>query len=793
MEIQRLAILGTGLIGASVALAAKRAGAAQVVAGFDPDPAALEASLARGALDEPVDSLAVAVAGAELVVVAAPVAQVAAQVRAALEASGDETTVTDVGSTKSGACEAAGRSPRFVGGHPVSGSEARGAEHASAELFDGATWFLTPLAETDPARYRLVHGFVSALGATPVAVDPQAHDRLVALTSHLPHALANLLVNQAGATRVEGHEPLAAAGGSLRDMTRVAGANPRIWVDIFVENAASLRESLAEHRRRVEQLEAALDAGDAGFLARWIGEAAGNRRQMLADAFPDPGELQQLRVHVPDRPGVLAGITQALGAERINIEDFELHHVSPGPRRDADAPRHRRRRGRAGGRAARVAGLRRRRLAGAGRMKIEPATALRGHIAVPGDKSISHRAVLVGAIADGETLVEGFGRSADTESTIAAVRRLGVTVHEDDVDTIRVEGAGLRGLRQPEGPVDCGNSGTTLRLLAGILAGQEGRFELTGDESLRRRPMERIAEPLALMGASVGTNDGKPPLLVEGGELNGIRYELPVASAQVKSCVLLAGLYAQGRTTVVEPVPTRDHTERLLAAAGAPVTKRQGRVSVGPAESLRLGSISVPGDFSAAAPFLVAATLLPGSELTIHDVGLNPTRTGLLDVLERMGARITIFHRQRSGGEPIGDLEVHSAELTATAVRAEEIPRLVDELPLFALAAACARGESRVEGARELRVKETDRIETVTTALRSLGVRITPRDDGFRVRGVPTRPRGGTVSSQGDHRIAILAAVAGLVSSQGVDLEGAEAVAVSFPGFFELLDSVTQR
>jgi len=319
VEVGRLAVIGTGLIGASVALAAKQAGAAAHVVGHDPDPAALEAARARGAIDEATGSLEDAVAGADLAVVAAPVAHLAAQVRATLEASADQTTVTDVGSTKAGACAAAAGSARFVGGHPVCGSEARGAEHASAEIFDGATWFLTPLTETDPARYRLVHGFVSKLGATPVAVDPQAHDRLVALTSHLPHALANLLVNQAGATRVEGHEPLAAAGGSLRDMTRVAGANPRIWVDIFVENAASLRESLAEHRRRVEQLEAALDAGDAG----------GNRRRMLADAFPDPGELQQLRVHVPDRPGVLAGITQALGAERINIEDFELHHVSP--------------------------------------------------------------------------------------------------------------------------------------------------------------------------------------------------------------------------------------------------------------------------------------------------------------------------------------------------------------------------------------------------------------------------------------------------------------------------------
>ena len=328
MEVRRLAVLGTGLIGASVALAAKRSGRVEV-AGYDLEPQALEAAVARGAVDRAPASLAEVVAEAELAVVAVPVAELAPQVRAALEASSEGCTVTDVGSTKQGVCAAARGSVRFVGGHPVCGSEARGAEHASAELFVGATWFLTPLPETDPARYRLVHGFVASLGATPVAVDPEAHDRLVALTSHLPHALANVLVNQAGSTRIEGHEPLAAAGGSLRDMTRVAGANPRIWVDIFLENAAPLRASLAEYRRRVEQLESALAAGDAGFLARWIGEAAGNRRAMLADAYPDPGTLQQLRVHVPDRPGVLAGIAQALGAERINIEDFELHHVSP--------------------------------------------------------------------------------------------------------------------------------------------------------------------------------------------------------------------------------------------------------------------------------------------------------------------------------------------------------------------------------------------------------------------------------------------------------------------------------
>jgi prephenate dehydrogenase len=323
----RLAVIGTGLIGASVGLAAKRRGT--TVAGYDADPATAEAAAERGAVDEIGGTLDEALAGAELAVVAVPVGPLAGQVRAVLDASDEHCTVTDVGSTKAAVCAAAEGSSRFIGGHPVCGSEARGPEHASADLFEGASWFLSPLAQSEPQRYRLVHGFVGELGATPVAVDPVAHDRLVALTSHLPHVLANVLVNQAGATRIDGHEPLFSAGGSLRDMTRVAGANPRIWVDIFLENAGPLRSALAEHRRGLEQVEAALDSGDAGFLARWIGEAALNRRGMIAEAYGDPGALHRLRVHVPDRPGVLAGITQALGAERINIEDFELRHVSP--------------------------------------------------------------------------------------------------------------------------------------------------------------------------------------------------------------------------------------------------------------------------------------------------------------------------------------------------------------------------------------------------------------------------------------------------------------------------------
>ena len=424
-------------------------------------------------------------------------------------------------------------------------------------------------------------------------------------------------------------------------------------------------------------------------------------------------------------------------------------------------------------------------------MKIEPAPAITGHFAVPGDKSISHRAVLLAAVGEGEARIAGFGRSADTESTIAAVRTLGVRVYEPDADTLRVFGAGLRGLKPPGEPIDCGNAGTLMRLLPGLLAGQEGRFELTGDDSLRSRPMERVAEPLRQMGVSVETDDGRAPLVIEGGSVQAISYELPVASAQVKSAVLLAGLYAEsGETTVVEPLPTRDHTENMLESAGVSVRRRRGTIKVSPAQQLRLGDVEVPGDFSSAAPFLVAATLLAGSELTVHGVNLNPRRTGLLDVLERMGARITVFNRRRIGGEAGGDLDVRPAQLVGTAIGAREVPLLVDELPLFALLAVHAHGDSVLSGAAELRAKETDRIEAVVDGLRRLGAHIRATPDGFKVRGVPSRLRGGAIDACGDHRIAMLGAVAGLVSREGVELQGAESAAVSFPGFFDLLDSL---
>jgi 3-phosphoshikimate 1-carboxyvinyltransferase len=431
-------------------------------------------------------------------------------------------------------------------------------------------------------------------------------------------------------------------------------------------------------------------------------------------------------------------------------------------------------------------------------VKIEPAAQVTGHVAVPGDKSISHRAVLLGAVSEGETVVRGFGRAGDTESTIRAVRMLGADVDELAHDELVVHKIGLS--RSENHVVDCGNAGTLMRLLAGLLVGQTsltnqaGLIELTGDESLSARPMERIADPLCRMGADIATTDGHAPLIIRPtASIRGIDYELPVASAQVKSAVLLAGVSASGPTTVVEPVPTRDHTELMLESAGVRVRRRPTSATIEPATSLRLDEVEVPGDFSSAAPLLTAAALIPGSELTIHDVGLNPRRTGLLDVLERMGARIAVFNRRKAGREPVGDVQIENAELVGVEVGADEVPLLVDELPLVALLASHARGKSIVRGAKELRVKESDRIDAVADGLRACGARIRAREDGWEITGVPTRLRGGRIDARGDHRIAMLGAIAGIASREGVEVLGAETVAISFPGFFELLDSVTRR
>jgi 3-phosphoshikimate 1-carboxyvinyltransferase len=431
-------------------------------------------------------------------------------------------------------------------------------------------------------------------------------------------------------------------------------------------------------------------------------------------------------------------------------------------------------------------------------LRVAPVSALVGEVSPPGDKSVSHRAVLFGALADGTVEVDGFGAGADTLSTIAAVEQLGARVEllDDGPTRLRVHGVGLRGLRAPEGPIDVGNAGTLLRLMVGILAGQDGTFTLDGDESIRRRPVDRVAIPLREMGAEIADTDGCPPLQVVGGRpLHPITYTLPVASAQVKSAVLLAGLYAgDGPTVVVEPIATRDHTERLLRHAGVRVERKRGEISVWPVERLVLDHVTVPSDPSSAAPFLVAATLLLESRLFLRGISMNPARVGILAVLERMGARITIFNRRTlPGGEPVADLEVRPSELVACEVEPEMVPSLVDELPLIALAACLARGTTIVRGAEELAVKESNRLESVGELLRAVGGHVRVTRNGWVIRGVPARLRGGRVDARGDHRIGMLGAIACLVSQDGVTISGAGSIAVSYPGFAAELERLAVR
>lgn len=420
-------------------------------------------------------------------------------------------------------------------------------------------------------------------------------------------------------------------------------------------------------------------------------------------------------------------------------------------------------------------------------LSISPVTRLAGRVRVPGDKSISHRAALIGAIASGPTSIRGFLRAQDCLRTLACLSELGVTI-EDGSDRIVVHGLGLR-LQRPGGVLDAGNSGTTMRLLAGVLAGQPFSSEVTGDASLRARPMDRIIEPLMKMGARVEAMGGGryPPLRITGGRLRGIDYRVPVASAQVKSAVLLAGLQAEGETTVIEPVATRDHTEQMLEAFGARVRRHADAVTVAPGP-LAGREIAVPGDISSAAFLLVAAAARPGSEITVEGVGVNPTRTGVLEVLKAMGADVVIDAQGASSGEPVAAVTVRGRRLRAVSIGGEIVPRVIDELPVLCVAAAAAEGETVITGAAELRVKESDRIGAMARGLRALGIAVEERPDGMMIRG--GRIHGGRVESEGDHRVAMALAVAGLLASERVTVAGAEAIDVSFPEFIQTLQAV---
>jgi 3-phosphoshikimate 1-carboxyvinyltransferase len=426
-------------------------------------------------------------------------------------------------------------------------------------------------------------------------------------------------------------------------------------------------------------------------------------------------------------------------------------------------------------------------------VRVSPIGRLRGILEVPGDKSISHRAALFGALAEGRTEITGFLEGEDCLNTLKAVRALGAGVTRKGPGHYLVDGAGLTGLVEPDNVIDCGNSGTTARLLLGVLAGQPFCTVLTGDESLRRRPMGRVAEPLRQMGATVVGRDGgrRLPLAVCGARpLKALRYSSPVASAQVKTALLLAGLWADGPVTVEEPAASRDHTERMLASFGARLTVSPRRVSLTPGGRLTGQPIAVPGDLSSAAFFLVAAAVLPEASVTVQNVGVNPTRTGALDVLAAMGARIGRPEGGGAGGaEPAADLTVTSGPLRGTEIAGELVPRLIDEVPVLAVAACVADGRTVIRDAAELRVKESDRIATIAAQLGRMGADITERPDGLEIRG-GRRLRAAVVRSGGDHRVAMALVVAGLAAQGNTLVEDTECIATSFPGFLPALNGL---
>lgn len=726
--IGRLLIVGLGLMGGSLALAARRRGLCREVVGYSRSAATLIDAVRLEVVDRVMPDLSAALAeltAGDLVVIGVPtqaVPEVLAEVRRGTDPG---VTVTDVASVKGSVVAAARRiygamPPQFVPGHPIAGSEKSGVGAARADLYDDHEVILTPVAETGQDHLERVRTLWTGTGARVSELGPEVHDQVLAATSHLPHMLAFGLVD-ALAEMARSQEIFRYAAGGFRDFTRIAGSDPVMWRDIALANRTALLAVFDRFEIQLAALRAAIASGDNDFLTGIFTRAQAARRhfEVMRESKP--------YMNIPTRRSV--------------------YRVAPGG-------------------------------------------CLRGDIHVPGDKSISHRAIMLGALAEGVTQVQGFLEGEDSLATLQAFRDMGVVIEGPDQGSLVIHGVGMSGLKSPPGPLYLGNSGTSMRLLTGLLAGQGLAVTLTGDESLSRRPMRRVTEPLTLMGARIqSTPAGTPPLVITGDlPLHGIRYDLPVASAQVKSCLLLAGLRAQGETDLREPVPTRDHTERMLRGFQYPVRIADGRIRLQGGGKLTACDLQVPGDISSAAFFLVGASIAPGSELWLRGVGVNPTRDGVIHILRAMGADIELFGVREEGGEPVADIRVRSAPLRGIAIPQHLVANAIDEFPALFIAAACAEGTTVLTGAEELRVKESDRIQAMADGLRVLGIDAQPTPDGIRIRGGALR--GGTVESRGDHRIAMAFAMAALRASDPVVIQDCANVMTSFPGFPRLAGGI---
>ena len=727
--LDRVVIVGLGLIGGSFALGLKAHGLCREVVGCSRSDSTLQKGLELGVIDRAEKDIMKAVSGADLVMLAAPIGNTEDLLRKMQPGLNGQTVVTDAGSVKGNVVAAAknvfGDVPDwFVPGHPIAGSERSGVAAAKVDLYKNHKVILTPLPHTSPAAIGKVEAAWSGMGADVLTMEVAQHDAVLAATSHLPHLLAFSLVDTL-AKENQNQDIFRYAAGGFRDFTRIASSDPTMWHDIFVANQQALLNVIEHFNNGLAQFKEAVEQQDSEALLGFM-----TRAKAARDHFTN----------------ILSKRAYSNTMSEKNVI-FTAH----------------------------------------------PGGEVKGQIRVPGDKSISHRSIMLGSLAEGETEVFGFLEGEDSLATLQAFRDMGVTIEGPNNGHVKIYGVGMNGLLPPPGPLYVGNSGTSMRLLAGLLSAQAFDVELTGDESLSRRPMGRVANPLKLMNAKVITNeDGTPPMKIQGGQpLKAIQYDMPMASAQVKSSVLLAGLYAEGETSVVEPAPTRDHTERMLKGFGYDVTVAGNKASLTGGGSLKGTTIDVPADISSSAFFMVAASITPGADLTLEHVGINPTRIGVINILKAMGANIQVLNEREVGGEPVADIRVQYAPLKGINIPEDQVPLAIDEFPALFVAAACAEGTTVLTGAEELRVKESDRIQVMADGLIALGVKADPTPDGIVIEGGPIG--GGKVESHGDHRIAMSFAVAALRAQGDIEIHNCANVATSFPNFVELSRKVGMK
>lgn len=738
LQFRRVAFLGFGLIGGSLAAAMKKRGLAETIVAHARSAQTLTTGKSMGLIDEGCVDPRDAVRGADLVVLALPVGVTEDMLRTVRAELAAEVLITDVGSVKGAVVEAAraalGVLPAgFVPGHPIAGGEKSGVAAANADLYVDHKVILTPLDSTSADALHRLRELWQAVGAQVLVMTPQHHDEVLAATSHLPHLLAYTLVDSL-AQMSDNREIFRYAAGGFRDFTRIASSDPVMWRDIFLTNRDAALKVLARFSVDLDGMRNAIANGDGETMLGVFTRAKAARDHFMAMNLQTAYVTAHNLLDTAPEP-------ELLDRKSIMIHSDIKYRVQPGGK-------------------------------------------VVGHVRVPGDKSISHRSIMLGSLAEGVTEVTGFLEGEDALATLQAFRDLGVVIEGPSGGCVRIHGVGLHGLKPAPGALYMGNSGTSMRLLSGILSAQVFDSELTGDASLGKRPMERAAKPLRLMGADIHTTGekGTPPLRIRGGrKLKGIHYDLPVASAQVKSAILLAGLWAAGETSVTEPAPTRDHSERMLRGFGYDVQTCGNRISLKGGGRLQACRIDVPADISSAAFFMVAASIAPGSDIVLEHVGINPTRTGVIDILKLMGGDITLINLREVGGEPVADIRVRYAKLKGINIPEHLVPLAIDEFPVLFVAAACAEGRTVLAGAEELRVKESDRIAVMADGLKTLGVKAEPTPDGIVIEGGSIG--GGEVVSHGDHRIAMAFTVAALRAAGDILIHDCANVATSFPGF----------